>query len=391
MRQEEEAAWRPDPSRVERRRGTATGIYQRVARMIFVTGTSPDVRGGSGTFVGISVLRDALVGLGHEVHLLTPAPRGGTVSLAERLAFNLRARRALRGRESAFDAVVGFDLDGVFLAKGIPHRVAAVKGVTAEEARNERGAARARLTLEAIFERRHVRGADRVVATSAHSAARIIADYGVQPDRIAVVPEPIDLFRWQRALEQAAGPPASSARSILCVAHLYPRKDVATLLEAVARLPEDVSLRVVGTGPELEALQELARSLSIDGRVAFPGHVSFATLAAEYRRAQIFCLPSRQEGFGIVFLEAMAAGLPIVAARAAAVPEIVLDGENGRLVSPGDPAALADALARLFNDPAERRALREGGLRRVRDYDAPRVARRFLEAIGLGEMGDRRR
>src|ERR1700693_3300987 len=115
----------------------------RMARLLFVTGTPPDVRGGSGTFVGISVLRRALAVQGHDVDLLAPAP-GRPLSLAGRLLFNLRARAAV-GRMPPAEAVIGFDLDGLFLRRGGAFRVASLKGVLADEARYERGAARAPL------------------------------------------------------------------------------------------------------------------------------------------------------------------------------------------------------------------------------------------------------
>src|SRR5262249_30541396 len=111
--------------------------------------------------------------------------------------------------------------------------------------------------------------------------------------------------------------------------------------------------------------------------------VSFETLAEEYRSADIFCLPSVQEGFGIVFLEAMAAGLPIVACEAAAMPEVVVDGECGVLVPPLDVPVLAFALDRLAGSPEERRRLGAGGRDRVEQFDAPVVAEKFLEAIRL--------
>jgi len=353
-----------------------------MARLLFVTGTSPDVRGGSGTFVGISVLRRALVLLGHDVDLLAPAP-GRELSLPGRLLFNLRAREAA-GRMSPAEAVVGFDLDGIFLRRDGALRVASLKGVLADEARFESGSARARLGVEAVFERIHVRRVERVLATSAHSASRVVEDYGVAAARVAVVPEPIELERWTDALRSAQELPRE-APSLLCVAHLYPRKDVATLLAAMARLDRDAVLRVAGAGPELPRLRRIARRLRLGKRVEFLGHVPFARLAAEYRRADVFCLPSRQEGFGIVFLEAMAAGIPIVAGRAPAVVELLGDGEYGVLVTPGDPPALAEAVDRLLSDPEERRRLADAGRRRVQRYDAPRVALEFLDAIGLAQ------
>jgi glycosyltransferase involved in cell wall biosynthesis len=142
-------------------------------------------------------------------------------------------------------------------------------------------------------------------------------------------------------------------------------------------------LRIVGTGPQGEALQALARALGLSDRVTFLGHIPFDRLAEEYRSADIFCLPSVQEGFGIVFLEAMAACLPVVACQAAAVPEVVADGETGLLVPPFDVPALAFVLDRLAIHEADRRRLGEAGRNRVARYDAPVVAQEFLEAIGL--------
>ncbi len=349
-----------------------------MARLLFVTGTPADVRGGSGTYVGISVLQRAVEALGHEVELLAPGSRG-RVSLLRRILFNIGARAAAGRR--APDIIVAFDCDGLFLACSGAVHVASIKGVIAEEATFERGIPWLRLTTEAFLERRHVRRADLVLAPSRHSAERLAVDYGLDPESLRVVPEPIDLARWREALEGAPGDPKKT-RAILCVAHLYPRKDVATLLDAMVRLP-GASLRVVGTGPELASLQAQAKRLQLADRVQFLGHVSFQRLAAEYRRADVFCLPSRQEGFGIVFLEAMAAGLPIVAARAAAVPEVVADGECGILVAPGNAPELASALERLLADSVERQRLGEAGRRRVERYDAPKVAAQFLEAIGV--------
>jgi glycosyltransferase involved in cell wall biosynthesis len=105
-------------------------------------------------------------------------------------------------------------------------------------------------------------------------------------------------------------------------------------------------------------------------------------LAVEYSRADCFCLPTVQEGFGIVFTEAMAAGLPVVACRAAAVPEVVEDGRTGLLVSPRSPEELGMALEKVLTSGALRRELGEGGRRRVEAFDLDRVAARLLEALG---------
>ena len=343
-----------------------------------MTGTPASVRGGSGTYVGISVLRQALQDAGHRVELV--APGGDSAGIVSRLLFNLRARRA--ARRSRYDAIVGFDLDGLFVSAPGARRVASIKGVIADELLFERGTTRLSLFLASRLEKRNVERADRVLATSSYAAGRIAAEYGAAPEKIRVVPEPIDLARWEKALE-AAVRIVSDEPVILCVAHLYPRKQVGSLLRAMTLLKARAKLRVVGTGPELAALRDLAGELGLRGRAELLGHVPFERLAAEYRGADVFCLPSLQEGFGIVFLEAMAAGLPVVGCRAAAIPEVVPDGECGILVPPGDVNALASALERLLGDETERRRLGAAGRRRISRYDAPIVAGEFLEAIGL--------
>jgi glycosyltransferase involved in cell wall biosynthesis len=168
----------------------------------------------------------------------------------------------------------------------------------------------------------------------------------------------------------------------LSVCRFYPRKRLDILLRAVALLRDripNLEMRIVGNGPERDRLRHLATELSIERFITWVGDVSIDDLAAEYNRADVFCLPSVQEGFGIVFLEAMAAGKPIVAVAAAAVPEVV---RNGVLVDPENPEALANALILLNRDPDLRQWLGAAGSRAVEEFDMHRVARQFLSEIG---------
>jgi glycosyltransferase involved in cell wall biosynthesis len=166
------------------------------------------------------------------------------------------------------------------------------------------------------------------------------------------------------------------------VGRLYRRKRVEVLLRAAAalagRIPE-LEVHIVGNGPCAPALHRLAGQLNLSGTVTWRGDVSRAELAAEYHRSSLFCLPSVQEGFGIVLLEAMAAGKPIVASRAAAIPEVA---PHGALVKPEDPEALGAAIEALYLSPEQRAAQAALGQRWVEQFDAPRVARLFLDAVG---------
>ena len=349
-------------------------------RLTFVTGTPRSVRLGSGTYVGIEVLRHTLEGLGHEVRLVTPrsarAPLGLT---AWRLGFNLALAARYRGDS---DLTVGFDLDGFLVppSHSGPYLVS-IKGVLADELTFERGAVRRLLALQSWCEARNVRRSPLVITTSRYAANRIASCYGVTPDRIRQVPELINLERWRAELA-AATPSANDEPVLLTVAHMYPRKSLDVLLRALALLPRrwrHVRLHLVGVGPEWSRLHTLTERLGLQGRVQFLGHVSRARLAEEYRQCVLFCLPSRQEGFGIVYLEAMAAGKAVVACRAAAVPELVEHGVSGLLVESGDAKALAATLADLLDDPVRRAELGAAGMERAAGYAAPVIVRRFLE------------
>jgi glycosyltransferase involved in cell wall biosynthesis len=294
------------------------------------------------------------------------------VYTAERLWFNRRLRLAADA-----DLTVGFDMDGYRIAAGSQTHVAALKGVIADEVRFERGLTRLTMSAQARCERLHVRRAARVLVTSRYSGRRAQEFYGLARSP-AVVPEPIDLPQWRTLLERN---PAQTERfTVLFVGRLYRRKRVEVLLRAAAQLRTRIpglEVRIVGSGPCAGMWRAESGALGLAGTLTWLGDVSRAQLAAEYNRAAVFCLPSVQEGFGIVLLEAMAAGRPIVAARAGAIPEVAA---HAALVEPGSPEALAAAIQSLCGSPETRETMARAGLDRVRQFDAPRVACLFLDA-----------
>ncbi len=338
---------------------------------------------GSGTAVGIGGLVEALRAGGHTVTRVAPArPRPRNVTL-RRLLFNVQL--LTRWRAPSYDLVVGTDIDGVFWAtrRGNVPYVLAIKGVLAEELRHEQGRIRRLFQALAYLEGRNARQADAVLATSAYCRDAIVRHYRVPAERIRLVPEGIDLARWQRVASQT--PHHSDGTTILCVARQYPRKHVADLLRALPEVRRAVPAAhavIVGDGPEHGALRALAAELGLGSAVQFLGAIADDDAVARwYRHADVFCLPSVQEGFGIVFLEAMASGLPVVATRAAAVPEVVPDGQAGLLVPPGDVAALASALTALLHEPARRASYGACGQEHARQYDWGRVAGQFLAQV----------
>jgi glycosyltransferase involved in cell wall biosynthesis len=340
-------------------------------RFRFLTSTPQDITRGSGTYVGISVLARALGELGHTVDFESPR-RHFPVYTAERLWFNYMLRAS-----SAYDCTVGFDMDGYRIAAGAPH-VASLKGVIADEVRFERGLTRFTMGVQARCERLHVHRAARVLVTSRYSGECAQRLYGLAQFP-TVVPESIDLAAWRRHL---AASPAEAARfTVLYVGRFYRRKRVGLLLEAAAELRHaipNLEIRIVGNGPCDAEWRAQAGRLQLERTVTWLGDISRARLAAEYHRAHLFCLPSVQEGFGIVLLEAMAAGKPIVAARAAAIPEVA---PQATLVEPESALALAAGILDLYESPDARAAQSEKGLEWVAQFDAPRVARLFVDAV----------
>ena len=153
---------------------------------------------------------------------------------------------------------------------------------------------------------------------------------------------------------------------LLAIGRLIAQKDHPTLLRAFAAVradhPEAV-LAILGAGPLEAETHRLVRQLDLEHAVFLPGRMETRDWL---RRADLFVHTSQWEGFGIVLLEAMLAGLPIVATRVSAVPEVVVDGETGILVPPGDDTALAAALATLLADPEQAAGFGLAGLARAR-------------------------
>ncbi len=197
---------------------------------------------------------------------------------------------------------------------------------------------------------------------------------GVPAARLTSILNGVDTEFFQPPAAPAAGPPR-----VLSVARLVPDKDHDTLLAAfhlTAPVHPEAELWLVGDGPRLAALQALAQRLSLSDRVKFmPPQEDLRPLL---HQAALLVLSSRTEALPNVLLEAMAAGLPVVATRVGGVPEPVDHGHTGWLVNPGDATDLAAALSQVLSNPDARQTLgRTGRQRAVRDFSLETMAQRF--------------
>jgi glycosyltransferase involved in cell wall biosynthesis len=182
-------------------------------------------------------------------------------------------------------------------------------------------------------------------------------------------------------------PPSTGPIRVLCVASLQEYKGHRLLLQALADSGDRLSriqLDLVGDGPARAELEQLVAELGLETRVRFHGSLPEPAVAELLGAADLFVLPSvvarngQQEGLPMVLVEALAAGVPVVATRMSGVPEVVRDESTGLLVEPGDPDALAGSIEAVLDDPAAARARAEAGRELVESgFDIRRSAERL--------------
>jgi glycosyltransferase involved in cell wall biosynthesis len=198
--------------------------------------------------------------------------------------------------------------------------------------------------------------ADARVAVSSGAASDLSKLSGISLDRFTVIHNPVELPSVIQSSPEAEALWGSGRPRILTVGKLKEEKNQELLIRAFARLGEPAArLVIAGDGPLLDRLQSAAKELGVADRVVFPGYVSDPWPL--YAAADLFVLPSREESFGNVLVEALHAGLPIVSTRTTGAAEVLDGGRLGRLVERDDPDALAAAIERALALPHNRLAL----------------------------------
>lgn len=225
--------------------------------------------------------------------------------------------------------------------------------------------------------------ADRVIVSSVFSREQVVKRHGINPERVSILPCALDetLLNVEPANNGLSRSLSGRQRVVLTVARMiaserYKGHDVVlrSLPSVVDKIP-NLAYVIVGDGDDRPRLEKLTVELGLTQHVAFTGPVSDSELAALYRRSEIFVLPARTiiderdskgEGFGIVFLEAMAFGKPVIGPNYGAPTEIIRDGINGLLTEAENSASVADAILLLLATPETARRMGNAGSQWVR-------------------------
>ncbi|MCP3983243.1 MAG: glycosyltransferase family 4 protein [bacterium] len=304
--------------------------------------------------------------------------------LPEPFAFSLRAFRTLAGRIRAgahYDVIhdvqcLGYGLLGM-QALGLPvvttvhHPLTVDRRASFVRDQSLRDAIGTMqfypIGMQAFVARR----LERVITSSTAGADQIQQDFGVRPERIAMLGNGLDteLFSPDPQVER-------SETEILCIGRASdPNKGIRSLVHTLALLPSQVTLTLVDS-PQSEACT-WARERGCADRLRLAGRVTTDELIRLYRRAALVVVPSRFEGFGLPAVEAMACGTPVVTTSAGALPEVVQTGGGGITVAPDDPEALARAITDLLTHPDERHRLGAQARPRIQTaYAWPHIANR---------------
>lgn len=230
-----------------------------------------------------------------------------------------------------------------------------------------------------LLETAALRGARRILCVSDYTRRQMLRFCpSLDPARLIVLPNTLDPFFAPVAADDHPPAPGAGPRLLtvgrLAAADTY--KGFDTIIEALPllrRLHPRAALRIVGGGDDLPRLQALAARLGLQSAVTFAGNIDDAALAREYAACDVFALPSRKEGFGLVYLEAMSYGKPCLAARAGGAPEVI-DEQVGALAEYGNIPEIAAALNDLVLHPRDPAVIRQHAARFAFPTFRPRLA-----------------
>jgi glycosyltransferase involved in cell wall biosynthesis len=356
-------------------------------RIAHVSATFPPYLGGAGNVCDSNAKE--LARRGHEVHVFTAAVEGAPAcEVRDRFTVHRLPRLIQIGNmpllPNLASVLRGFDvvhLHYPFILGAELVRLAAIMSKTplVVSFHNDLIGDRARAHLfriyQAISAKLTIRNANRlcVVSSDHYQFSRLHRSLGHLPIKVEELPNGVDLDLFQpdssdNDIRDRYSIP-QNAKLALFVAALdraHHFKGLSFLLQSAATLPPDVWLLVVGDGDQRESYQEQALRLGIADRTIFAGAIQHEKTPPYFRSADVTILPSLPpESFGLVLIESLACGTPVIATRLPGVRTVVEDGRDGLLVEPGRPASLAEAMRKILDDEGHRRAMGTSGRAKV--------------------------
>jgi glycosyltransferase involved in cell wall biosynthesis len=348
-------------------------------------------------------LAEALRAAGHAVEVVTTADRApeprpypvhwvsrGRTGPLRHLAVVREVRRAARGADRVYATTM---VRRTSLGAALARRPLVVKLVADEAYERERRSGRFAGTLEQFQAHRGglrvrllrasrtgaLRRARRVLVPSAYLRG-IALGWGLDPERVTVVPNPAPEVTAHPTREEARAALALDGLALGAAGRLTAQKALDDALAALARVP-GVELLIRGDGPERAALEARAAELGVSDRVRFLGAGTREDVIALFRAVDVALVTSAWENLPHTMLEALAAGTPVIATSVGGIPEVLCDGENGLLVPPGRPDALAAAIGRVLHEDGLRASLAAAAAPSVEELAEPRILGRIVQAI----------
>ena len=377
-------------------------------RLLLLTYELPPLLGGIGRYC--ATLAQGLVEQGHEVVIIIPREIEGAASVLANVSVEClpwrqgRARyfidayrlyRAIRAhRPDCVLATHGFSLVPIGLLS-LVYRFPYAWTIIGSDVRHHVSVNTIKDALRRFLFQCVLNHAKGLICISRYSRDLLRSAFPVSADKLHVVHIGLDKRRFARPdveqvelLRRSLG--LKGKVILLTVARLVPRKghdQVLKTLSQVVPTHPNIHYLIVGQGPDEERLCRIARELDLESNVTFAEYVPEEALNDYYDLADIYIMPSRQEGevvegFGLAFIEAAARGLPVIGGHHGGVPEAIVDGETGYLVDPLDSNEIARRIVELLENPTQRQKLGEQGRKRVSEqFTAHEMVQRTVQVL----------
>lgn len=237
-----------------------------------------------------------------------------------------------------------------------------------------------------------IRNVDFITVNSSYMQRQLIDVVPDSAEKIRIIPMGIDIEKFSPISVKNAKKQWDKGKTILSVGRLVNVKGIVYIINAMPEILShhpDAILLIIGSGPEYASLVTRTKELHLENKVQFLGIISQDDIPSYYRSADLFILPSINvegitEALGVVLLEAMSSGCPVIGSNVGGIPDIITDGENGFLVPERDSGAIAEKIVQLLSDEALQEKFRRNGIARVRDnFSWTKITREFIDLYSL--------